>query len=720
MKKLNKYLIFSVFIFMFFININTTKAATTTIDSIQDLYNVRDDLSGNYELGVDLDFNDIDSYDETLIDGYDLVLDFKNAMTSGTGWNPIGTSTAPFIGNFDGNSYIISNLFINRPATSFIGLFGYTESNGILIDILLEDVDITGTMYVGGLVGLDTGATITNSYFTGSVSGSSQVGGLVGQNNGGTITNSYFTGSVSGTGDVVGGLVGFNAGTITNSYFTGSVSGTGDVVGGLVGQNVATITNSYSTGNVNGGSNVGGLVGDNYETITNSYFTGSVSGTGDVVGGLVGFNARTITNSYSTGSVDGGSNVGGLAGYNDSTITNSYSTGSVSGSSKVGGLIGYIAGGTILDSYSTGDVTGTGDYVGGLIGYVTGGTITNSYSTGSVDGGSNAGGLVGRNSGATITNSYSTGSVIGTGNHVGGLVGDNYTTISNSYSTGDVTGTGNHVGGLVGDNYTTISDSYSTGDVTGTGDYVGGLVGANYVTISNSYSTGSVTGTELTVGGLSGANYGTITNSYYNSQTSGQSDNDGRGTPRTTLEMTYPYDETSTTTYVGWNFDTIWYHDTTGIVNSSYPYNYYADIIQPTSTILIDSGDISTNSTTVTLTFTASDNYSAITSMQMMISNYESFTTSTGWIDYANSTSTWEILGTSGVNTVYFKIKDEAGNISATSTDTIIFDNTSPVITILGSNPLSIYKGDSYYDEGATATDAVDGDITNDIVTTSN
>ena len=43
-----------------------------------------------------------------------------------------------------------------------------------------------------------------------------------------------------------------------------------------------------------------------------------------------------------------------------------------------------------------------------------------------------------------------------------------------------------------------------------------------------------------------------------------------------------------------------------------------------------------------------------------------------------------------------------------------------PVITLLGDNPVTIYQGETYVDAGATAVDDIDGDITDDIVVTSN
>ena len=45
-------------------------------------------------------------------------------------------------------------------------------------------------------------------------------------------------------------------------------------------------------------------------------------------------------------------------------------------------------------------------------------------------------------------------------------------------------------------------------------------------------------------------------------------------------------------------------------------------------------------------------------------------------------------------------------------------DTTPPVITIHGDNPVVITQGDTYIDAGATATDDVDGDLTNQITVT--
>ncbi|MCT7472655.1 beta strand repeat-containing protein [Aliarcobacter cryaerophilus] len=192
-----------------------------------------------------------------------------STFNSGLGWNPIGDNStlddnSRFTGTFDGLGFTISNLYINRPTQSDIGLFGYTN-NATIKNIGLNNVDITGNSYVGGLLGYKYGGTISNSYSSGSVNGNLYIGGLVGFNENGIISNSYATGSVNGN-YTIGGLVGYSYGTISNSYATGSVNGDYSI-GGLVGYNYSgTISNSFYdktkyTGNGVGYGNQNGVTG---------------------------------------------------------------------------------------------------------------------------------------------------------------------------------------------------------------------------------------------------------------------------------------------------------------------------------------------------------------------------------------------------------------------------------------------------------------------------
>ncbi|MCT7468337.1 GLUG motif-containing protein [Aliarcobacter cryaerophilus] len=446
-----------------------TDLGTQTSSNDGTLQGINGNLNGNYVLGSNIDAG---------------VTKTDTAKWGAEGFNPIGDYSNNFNGTFDGLGHTISDLYINRNSTTYVGLFGYINNSSTVKNIGLTNVDITGNLYVGGLAGENNGL-IQNSYASGTVEGNTQVGGLVGRNwRGGRVQNSYSTGTVEGNTQA-GGLVGRSEGsTIENSYSNGSVNGNLHV-GGLVGYQLnGTISNSYASGNVGGDSYVGGLVGYNdFGTISNSYASGSVTGY-DEVGGLVGLNHGAISNSYSSGTVGGDSYVGGLVGLNYATIENSYATGSVNGHDLLGGLVG--------ENHAT---------------------IENSYATGSVNGHDLLGGLVGLNHGA-ISNSYSSGTV-GGDSYVGGLVGLNYATIENSYSSGTVGGD-SYVGGLVGLNYATIENSYATGSVNG--DYIiGGLVGENHGAISNSYASGSVNGHDL-LGGLVGINTGAISNSFYDKE----------------------------------------------------------------------------------------------------------------------------------------------------------------------------------------------------------
>ncbi len=72
-----------------------------------------------------------------------------------------------------------------------------------------------------------------------------------------------------------------------------------------------------------------------------------------------------------------------------------------------------------------------------------------------------------------------------------------------------------------------------------------------------------------------------------------------------------------------------------------------------------------------------------------------------------------------GVYTLYYNVKDKAGNEATEVTRTVtVVDVKAPVITIKGDNPKNIYVDQVYIDEGASALDDVDGDVTGSIVTT--
>jgi hypothetical protein len=70
-----------------------------------------------------------------------------------------------------------------------------------------------------------------------------------------------------------------------------------------------------------------------------------------------------------------------------------------------------------------------------------------------------------------------------------------------------------------------------------------------------------------------------------------------------------------------------------------------------------------------------------------------------------------------GTYTVTYSVNDSAGNIGVAVRIVNVVDTTAPVITVIGANPAPVSYGDVYTDEGATADDNYDGDITGSIIT---
>jgi len=206
---------------------------------------------------------------------------------TGKNWTPIGTSFSnKYTGTFDGGGHTIKGLTVTTN-DQFVGLFGSIGYAGTVKNVMMEDVQITSNRssgFAGGVAGYSDG-TIENCSVSGSVSGTVYVGGVVGAQWNGSITGCSSSATVKGT-VYVGGVAGQTNGgaTLTACYATGNViieiapkkniSG-----GGLVGMNGGKgVRACYATGNVTStGSSTGnvhifGLLGDNYTTVTACYW----------------------------------------------------------------------------------------------------------------------------------------------------------------------------------------------------------------------------------------------------------------------------------------------------------------------------------------------------------------------------------------------------------------------------------------------------------------
>ena len=172
-----------------------------------------------------------------------------STWNTGAGWSPIGNSTIRFSGTYDGAGHTISGLYINRSSSDYQSFIGFTNTNTVIKNLGLLNVNFTGHWHVGGLVACPAFSTISKCFTTGSVSGSDNfVGGLFGYSHITNTDNCYTTASVTGTGiaDYIGGAIGYlNGGTLVKSYSTGVVTGTSSNVGGLVSYGSGTVTGSF-------------------------------------------------------------------------------------------------------------------------------------------------------------------------------------------------------------------------------------------------------------------------------------------------------------------------------------------------------------------------------------------------------------------------------------------------------------------------------------------
>ena len=210
----------------------------------------------------------------------------KNIDLTGKDWTPIGTSfDNSYTGTFDGGGHTITGLTITTK-DQFVGLFGYLNRAGTVKNVVMEGVQITSNQIYGGSIGGVVGyswGTIENCSVSGSVSGTVYVGGVVGAQIGGSITGCSSSATVKGTVDV-GGVAGEKWGSMTACYATGNVTLEIDSPknlsgGGLVGFNGgSSVLACYATGNVTstgsstGYMHIGGFLGNNYTTVTACYW----------------------------------------------------------------------------------------------------------------------------------------------------------------------------------------------------------------------------------------------------------------------------------------------------------------------------------------------------------------------------------------------------------------------------------------------------------------
>ena len=249
-----------------------------------------------------------ETYTNLLTQDYILIADIDASYTrnwdSGKGFEPIGEDANRYKGTFDGNGYAIHNLYINRPNTDRVGLFGHTSKASEIKHAAVVHSYIVGVSVVGGIIIGYVQGTVRASAVSGSISGTQNVGGLFGaQNSGGKAKeNNISSVSVKTTMNVAGILIGQYVdvseveSSLNNNIGVGSVVGNNVV--GIVGfqQGSAIIfNNNLGLASINGNSDVGGLIGQQSSDppTMNNYWNSEVSGQAQGVGNVTDHSGTT-------------------------------------------------------------------------------------------------------------------------------------------------------------------------------------------------------------------------------------------------------------------------------------------------------------------------------------------------------------------------------------------------------------------------------------------
>lgn len=451
------------------------------------------------------------------------------------------------------------------------GLIGFVSVNNphngtyvLRLRKLVNTADITGGMWVGGVVGYlsaeSADSTMSECSSAAHVTAEAIVGGLVGQairvrlqdcSNAGTtfsvtgayldsdkVYYAYFGGyagigycfsqcinrvdlTYEGKGSRVGGIVGYATGWIDDCENHGDVSAqNSSYVGGLVGDNryaswSFTCSKLVNSGSIRGKDCVGGIYGnitattsDRYNTIVTSYESltnsGAVYAAGSYAGGIIGYG-------YCHNSQDGASYY-----FTYRLLSN---TGNIqAGEYYAGGLFGYIQSEGV-SSCSEGSSSGTVQakaIVGGIGGYVPTMDLFECSNAGTQVTASGAwlsngsyyaylGGYAGCVRCFNSCQNEASLTYTGNGAFVGGIAGYVNLNFASSSNAGDISApNAEYVGGLVGacgnGDSANYSDLENTGDVNGKAR-VGGILGSLDVTVDDRYNTRKLSFLRLTNSG---------------------------------------------------------------------------------------------------------------------------------------------------------------------------------------------------------------------------
>ncbi len=424
------------------VSVSAAENDVIEIRTIAELYNINNNMSGNYKL-----MNDIDMTEDVAVGGD---WDFM-----GNGWEPIGSDgvygNVAFRGKFDGDGHKIIGMRIERnkipsgAGTIYLGLFA--NNAGTIQNLGIDDTSVVwkGT-YVAGICAYNSG-TISNCFNKAPISSGAYSGGICAYNSG-DISNCYNNAGIS-SNQYAGGICGYsNSGTISGSYNARNISASSNTYdafsGGICGYSESGTfsscynkgyVSSYYSGTAHRQSYSGGICGSNGSVVDNCFNTGGVKSTASCQysKSIQGDTVSAQANAY----------CGGICGTSSKDISSCYNTGNVLSSASSKAVNTYRDGSTYSSSTvpQTRAVSYSYAYTGGICGQqYSGGAITNCYNT---------------------ANTAS--SVEATAQYISTHKSGGYYYYDSSYSNGS-TYKYDYRGGIAGDSYGSINGCYNVGE----------------------------------------------------------------------------------------------------------------------------------------------------------------------------------------------------------------------------------------------------------------
>ena len=270
------------------------------VSNADELFEVRNDLSAYYIQTSDIDLTDFIAEDNP-----------------SAGWSPIGNYITPFTGSFNGNRFAIRGLYINRPNTDNVGLFGYTDG-AIINSMIIISPKISGNSSAATVIGGGTCTIKDVTIINPTVVSNGFAGGVIGElgNSDSEISNSVLlNGLIKGKtcGSVVGCTSRSNSKhTINNNYANAKLEG--DVCGGIIGEgrsfywnsnncHLLSICKNHFCGYINGTKYAGGIIGCSTDTeftncyvgIINNIVSGTMFSSGSC-GGIITYEVNNLGN----------------------------------------------------------------------------------------------------------------------------------------------------------------------------------------------------------------------------------------------------------------------------------------------------------------------------------------------------------------------------------------------------------------------------------------